>query len=709
MTAAGIALIAGGLATLIGFRKALWAGNDGRRARATRAIASSPRVIEAEGPRPIETSRRRAELGAAPQRARPAAVPAQAGAPEISGAHAAADILAEVAAQDEAAEAPTTMMAPIPAEVPVSGVASAASAGRRIRRGRRRGRAGNARVARSDAERDAPVRDKADLNTADRDAADRESGERFGLASIGLAGDDDFDDDFDGEPAGRAADVLDGDAGADPERFEPSLIAGAEAESGYEPETVFEPEAAIDVERDIDLEPGFAVEPGLGPDEPRLGVDSNPDAERETAVDAKRGPMTNVPDDEPSQRRLARAVLARADAGTREGARFDLASGRLIRPHEETTAARSEATGGPAAGDRRKTTSRRDELRTGRGYGDRVDGWIRPQYADQPNSPAGDYWTPAPDSAYADLDSAGYGWPVPIERLPAVPWYPPASGFDVDPIEEAEPTAVVPQWPPAQPSNRIELPRAWSATGPMNRRPLDSVTARRWAEADDDGRDGWRRNRGPEEGGDGDDPRRNRGPQSDDDGDDWRRNHGPEGDGWRRNESPADGDRRDRTDRPEADSPEPGDQPGENGDDGDARALWPGEEQAIWVGDERAVRIGEEHDQRPRRRAMMIRRGSRPDADQPSRGRQARAEARRRLGGPATGASATGGSAMGGSAAGGPGDHPAQSGDPTQMLPALSAQDRDTQPRRRPRPRPNPQSESRSTVYVSRHAAEPPN
>jgi hypothetical protein len=38
----------------------------------------------------------------------------------------------------------------------------------------------------------------------------------------------------------------------------------------------------------------------------------------------------------------------------------------------------------------------------------------------------------------------------------------------------------------------------------------------------------------------------------------------------------------------------------------------------------------------------------------------------------------------------------------TQMLPSVEAE-----PRRRPRPRPNPHAEARSTVYVSRHAAEP--
>ncbi|MEV4636254.1 hypothetical protein AB0J80_02780 [Actinoplanes sp. NPDC049548] len=81
-----------------------------------------------------------------------------------------------------------------------------------------------------------------------------------------------------------------------------------------------------------------------------------------------------------------------------------------------------------------------------RRYGDRVEGWVRPQYRDEPAS--GDYWTPVPD--------AGYGWPVPVERIPAVP----PSG--AEPEVESEPTALVPQWPPVRPDDRIGAPRSWS-------------------------------------------------------------------------------------------------------------------------------------------------------------------------------------------------------------------------------------------------------
>ncbi len=95
------------------------------------------------------------------------------------------------------------------------------------------------------------------------------------------------------------------------------------------------------------------------------------------------------------------------------------------------------------------------EGRTSRRYGDRVEGWVRPEYRDEPA--IGSSWSPAPDS--------GYGWPVPVERLPEVP---PADvpGYD------SEPTAVVPQWPLISPDNRStigignpEQPRAWP---PMN-------------------------------------------------------------------------------------------------------------------------------------------------------------------------------------------------------------------------------------------------
>ena len=75
-----------------------------------------------------------------------------------------------------------------------------------------------------------------------------------------------------------------------------------------------------------------------------------------------------------------------------------------------------------------------------------------------------------------------YGWPTPVERLPEVPPYPPASGFDVPAEVEAEPTRLVPQWPPARPDDRIELPRSWShrgETGPAFRTAVERTLRRR--------------------------------------------------------------------------------------------------------------------------------------------------------------------------------------------------------------------------------------
>jgi len=131
---------------------------------------------------------------------------------------------------------------------------------------------------------------------------------------------------------------------------------------------------------------------------------------------------------------------------------------------------------------------------------------LEPRGDKRSDPPTGDYWMPVPESAYADLDPAGYGWPGHGDR---------------DPVVESEPTAVVPTWPPARPFDRIELPRSWSE-GPGGR-TLGEPTSLRWNEADRngirrrgyeandevsdrhrdqldrDGRHGWQRNSGPEE------------------------------------------------------------------------------------------------------------------------------------------------------------------------------------------------------------------
>ncbi|MFC7527927.1 hypothetical protein [Actinoplanes sp. GCM10030250] len=103
--------------------------------------------------------------------------------------------------------------------------------------------------------------------------------------------------------------------------------------------------------------------------------------------------------------------------------------------------------------------------RSDRGYGDRVEDWVRPSYRDlDDRPPAGDYWTPVPDDLYTDPEPSAraYGWPVPVERLPPVPDYEPATGFDLTPVQAAEPTALVTAWTPDEEARRIRLPRSWS-------------------------------------------------------------------------------------------------------------------------------------------------------------------------------------------------------------------------------------------------------
>ena len=115
------------------------------------------------------------------------------------------------------------------------------------------------------------------------------------------------------------------------------------------------------------------------------------------------------------------------------------------------------------------------------GYGDRVDDWVRPRYQDlDDRPPAGDYWTPVPDDLYADPEPSarGYGWPVPVERLPPVPSYEPATGFDLTPVQAAEPTTfVTPPWPPA--AGVGDRPRVVPAEERRVRQ------ARSWRERDD--------------------------------------------------------------------------------------------------------------------------------------------------------------------------------------------------------------------------------
>ncbi|MEU8236964.1 hypothetical protein AB0C07_01815 [Actinoplanes missouriensis] len=101
----------------------------------------------------------------------------------------------------------------------------------------------------------------------------------------------------------------------------------------------------------------------------------------------------------------------------------------------------------------------------GRNHGDRVDNWVRPDYPALDDRPAsGEYWTPVPDDLYNDPEPSarGYGWPVPVERLPQVPSYEPATGFDLTPVQAAEPTTFVPStWSPGPDDNRVPVSRTW--------------------------------------------------------------------------------------------------------------------------------------------------------------------------------------------------------------------------------------------------------
>jgi hypothetical protein len=90
---------------------------------------------------------------------------------------------------------------------------------------------------------------------------------------------------------------------------------------------------------------------------------------------------------------------------------------------------------------------------------DRIEGWVRPEYRHVPEEPpSGEYWTPIPVDLDPDPEPSakGYGWPAPVERLPAAGDYETITGYDV----EHEPTEVVAP-PPGE--RRIALPRTWSS------------------------------------------------------------------------------------------------------------------------------------------------------------------------------------------------------------------------------------------------------
>jgi hypothetical protein len=114
--------------------------------------------------------------------------------------------------------------------------------------------------------------------------------------------------------------------------------------------------------------------------------------------------------------------------------------------------------------------------RSPRRVGHRAEGWVRPQYRDVQPAISGDYWTPPPsepdEEGFRDREPSarGYGWPVQVERLPPVPAYEPATGFDPQPVP-SEPTEVVPSWSAGdERADRPHLPRSWSTRDDKPRR-----------------------------------------------------------------------------------------------------------------------------------------------------------------------------------------------------------------------------------------------
>ena len=78
----------------------------------------------------------------------------------------------------------------------------------------------------------------------------------------------------------------------------------------------------------------------------------------------------------------------------------------------------------------------------------------------------------------------GYGWPNPVERLPAVPSYEPATGFDLAPVHH-EPTEVVASWSldgheDDDRPGRIRLPRGWQSRNDKRRAGREEPPSRDW-------------------------------------------------------------------------------------------------------------------------------------------------------------------------------------------------------------------------------------
>lgn len=405
MTAAGLAFIAGGLATLISFRAVLFGGGDGGERRRSRAATPS--------------GRRRSGEPAHPRRAVP---------PEPEFPQAAAEPVENPAEPPWEADQP----------------------------GRRR------RLAAAFSGRSAARAERAS-----------------GLASIGLADEVEHgerpppeDQDFpyaDGEP---------GDVYADPPAPAADELAypTGSGEQSWNGEQPWSADESWSGEQPWNDEESWSAEQPWNADESANGGQSwngeqpwpaaaawPPEVEAvgylEEAVGYPEVEAAGYPPE------VHEECLEDDPAG--EESRFiDSAPWRATPPPEPAVAEDRPAVNHGYTGARPSPTAPID--RSDRGYGDRINGWVRPHYRDlDDRPPSGDYWTPVPGELYADPEPSarGYGWPIPVERLPAVPDYEPATGFDLTPVQAAEPTTLVPSWPPPAPDDRrIRLPRSW-ATG----------------------------------------------------------------------------------------------------------------------------------------------------------------------------------------------------------------------------------------------------
>ena len=447
MTAAGLALIAGGLATLIGFRHLLWGGGGRRRSRPQRAIEPARRM--ALGATPHVPEARSGE----PVAGEPAEVPVLTGELRTAGSvgrgakrrgatgkqRRAADAGDGPGDVRSAGERPDD---PAPDDEP-AGARSADPARD----------ADDPRYADEgpQVEVEAGPQDEAQVEAEPLDAPVRPRGRRAGRRRASAAPVPEpragrrFDDAEPVEPVGR-------EWGDDPEPV------GREWDDDREPvgrEWAGGPEP-------VRREQGGLARIGLADDEELLDDQDLSGVEDLAGAENPSGDQDPPGDDE-----LSGDVPASLDETAPDEADADAGDDDVVEvAHPVTDEDGPQAAAvpeWPPAGPARSRPER---------YGDRVDGWVRPRYQDDDIdlSISGEYWTPAPRGGYDD--GSGYGWPVPVERLAAVP---PEPGLDPQlDLELAAPTAVVPQWPPAQPSGRIELPRSWAARDRKDGEPDDA-------------------------------------------------------------------------------------------------------------------------------------------------------------------------------------------------------------------------------------------